>query len=65
MKILISDDRGALNHVKCPREYVPPVPLEICKKCRWHVSIQIPVDDRSAYVVCHLENDWHNAELMP
>lgn len=65
MKILISDERGLLNRVKCPRPNFPPVPLEACKKCRWYVSIQIPADDRAAYVVCHLEGEWYNAPLVP
>lgn len=65
MKILLSDDRGELKRVKCPRPHFPPVPLEVCRKCRWFVSIQIPMDERPAYVVCHLENDWHNAECVP
>jgi len=65
MKILISDDRGELNRVKCPREHFPPVPLDACKKCRWHVSIQIPANDKPAYVVCYLMGEWYNAELVP
>ena len=64
MKILISDERGLLDRVKCPRPNFPPVPLEVCKKCRWHVSIQIPPED-PAYVVCHFESEWYNALLVP
>ena len=66
MKLLIFRDGMELKKVKCPREYVPPVPLEACKECRWHVSIQIPqAEDEPPYVVCHLDNDWHNAPLLP
>jgi hypothetical protein len=65
MQILISDDRGPLNRVKCKRPLFPPVPLSVCRKCPWFVSIQIPTDDKSAYVVCHLEGEWYNAELVP
>jgi hypothetical protein len=66
MKILISDERGELKKVKCPRKYIPPLSLEVCKKCRWHVSIQIPVSDtEAAYVCCHLEGEWYNAPLVP
>lgn len=64
MKILLSDDRGPLNRVKCPRPLFPPVPLDVCRKCRWFVSIQIPPKD-PAYIVCHLEGEWHNAECVP
>lgn len=66
MQIIISDERGELKKVKCPRPYFPPVPFDVCKKCRWHVSIQIPVaEDNPPYVVCHLEGEWHNAPLVP
>jgi len=64
MQVLISDDRGQLNRVKCPRPYFPPVPLDVCRKCPWFVSIQIPPND-PAYVVCRLEGEWRNAELVP
>jgi hypothetical protein len=65
MQILISDDRGPLNRVKCPRPFFPPISLDVCKKCRWHVSLQIPVTDQGAYICCHLEGEWYNAELVP
>lgn len=55
---------GELKRVKCPRPHFPPLSLEVCVKCRWHVSIQIPPEDQ-AYVVCHLEGEWHNAPLVP
>ena len=64
IQILISDERGPLNRVKCPRPHFPPVPLDVCKKCRWHTSIQIPPVD-PAYIVCHLEGEWYNAGLLP
>ncbi len=63
MKIQFADERGELTHVKCPREHFPPVPFDICKKCRWHVSIQIPPKD-PIYVVCHLEGEWYNAPFV-
>ncbi len=63
--IQIFDDDKQLTHVKCPREHFPPVPLDVCKKCRWHVSIQVPRKD-PVYVVCHLEGEWYNAAgLVP
>ena len=60
MKIFSGDKE--LTKVKCPREYFPPLPLDVCTRCRWHVSIQIPPKD-PAYVVCHLGGEWYNAQL--
>jgi hypothetical protein len=65
MQFSISDERGPLNRVKCSRPYFPPVSLSVCRKCRWHVSIQIPANDKPPYVVCHLEGEWYNAGCVP
>jgi len=64
MRILISDERGQLNRVKCPRPNFPPLSLDVGIQCWWHVSIQIPPKDPS-YVVCHLEGEWYNALMVP
>ena len=65
-RILMFYDGAELKKVKCPRKFIPPLSLDVCKMCRWHVSIQIPVDeDNPPYVVCHLEGEWYNAVLLP
>jgi hypothetical protein len=64
MPWLLFRDGAELKRVKCPRKFIPPLPLDICRKCRWHVSIQIPPKD-TPYIVCHLEGEWYNAECVP
>ena len=64
MVVLLLYNDEELKRAKCPREPFSPVPLSVCKKCRWHVSIQIPVKD-PPYVVCHLGGEWYNAPLLP
>ena len=63
--ILMFYEGQELKKVKCPRKFIPPLSLDVCKKCRWHVSIQIPVNDAPPYVVCHLEGEWYNAGFLP
>lgn len=63
--ILLFYDGAELKRVKCPRKFMPALSLDVCKKCRWHVSIQIPGSDDPPYVVCHLEGEWYNAPLLP
>jgi hypothetical protein len=56
-------DDAELKRVKCPRKFIPPLSLDACKGCRWHVSIQIPPEN-PPYVVCHLEGEWYNAPFL-
>jgi len=65
MNIILYYDGQELKQVKCPRKFIPPLSLDVCKKCRWHVSIQIPVEEeKPPYVVCHLEGEWYNAPFV-
>lgn len=65
MQLLIFREGAELKRVKCPRPLFPPVPLTVCKTCRWHHQVCIPtLEDDPPFVVCGFDGILHDAECV-
>ena len=59
-------DGKALDHVKCPKPYFPPIPVKQCTQCYHYNGMKVFTDDdRPPFVHCRFTGKTVFCEMVP